>query len=662
VILKNGTGTEVDRVEYTGSWPFSSGGAMVYTGTSTQDNNVSSNWAESSIRQPGFSLTNSGTDTGSPGIRGIDQRLEIAQTAESVPGWRILSPPVSGLTVQWLIDNGAHVQGITGYSDGADPNVYLNYDGSKWVAAQSPSDPLDSGRGFIWNPFDKNLPTTFTTTQVSGAPSTNQTISGFTTGQTWHLLGNPFPNPVRLSGVNLSAQGFSKTIQVWDPSALDGIGSYRLRTQGVETPKFDPMSGGWVERSSQIGTTSLTFQASAQTAQGAPFYKSGPPNATSKASQSPRYVQLSLTGYESSGVPVTTDKATTLLLSASATSGRDPYDATKLTPIGSDYATLAFEGPDSAPTELRAVASYPEPSNGTVEVPLSLVVGGSPSADEYQIRWPSLELNSDWAAGLRDRVTGDLVDLRDQSGYTFTPGSSKSGFSSAAALLADHGPALPHPVPLHRSVDGTRKNKAEPRFALVVTSGALPVELSGLSASTDGRQAVLEWSTASEQSNAGFYVEHRVGSEEQPAFQDLTFIKGEGTTQEAQNYAFRTDALRIGTHEFRLRQVDADGSTHHTETVSVSVGPDAPLVLSPPAPHPASARTTLRVAAQNAQRVTVTLYDVLGRRVRQLHDAHLDAEEAVPIRVETRSLKSGAYFVRATAGGHTVTRRLMVVQ
>jgi len=82
---------------------------------------------------------------------------------------------------------------------------------------------------------------------------------------------------------------------------------------------------------------------------------------------------------------------------------------------------------------------------------------------------------------------------------------------------------------------------------------ALPVELSSFSAQRDGQSAVLTWSTASETNNAGFAVQHAIGTE---GFEQIGWVEGVGTTNEAQTYDFTAENLSAGTHRFRLKQED----------------------------------------------------------------------------------------------------------
>jgi hypothetical protein len=388
---------------------------------------------------------------------------------------------------------------------------------------------------------------------------------------------------------------------------------------------------------------------------------------------SPSYVRLSLTGEQSDGSVVTTDAAATLLFSRKAEAGWDVRDATKLTPITATYAALAFDGPEGATQRHRAVAAQPFPTDGRLEAPLRVITGGSPSASRYRIRWPDVEMSAEWSVGLLDTETDSLVDLRTQTAYTFSASSTKrsqpaaSGDSTQKPGVHRGTPAPKRPRPRPLEIIGNSRPKSgasatsSSRFVLIVTDGALPVELAGLDAQAEDERAVISWTTTSETGNAGFYVQRkRSGSKQR--FEDLGFVQGRGTTEEAQRYTFETQPLPFGEHVFRLRQVDTDGADRLSKTVRLELRPDEPVALTPPAPNPSRTRATANLAVRQPQKVEVALYDLLGRRLRVLLDRRVNPGNAVQLKIPAGTLPSGTYFLRAVGREHTTTQRVTVVR
>lgn len=88
--------------------------------------------------------------------------------------------------------------------------------------------------------------------------------------------------------------------------------------------------------------------------------------------------------------------------------------------------------------------------------------------------------------------------------------------------------------------------------------------------------------------------------------------------------------------------------------------------LLPSAPHPVRTHATLRYQVPEPTRVTLALYDLLGRRVATLVDdraveAGMHAQTWTPS-AGTQAVSSGTYLLRLRAGDVTRTRRLVVVR
>ncbi len=85
------------------------------------------------------------------------------------------------------------------------------------------------------------------------------------------------------------------------------------------------------------------------------------------------------------------------------------------------------------------------------------------------------------------------------------------------------------------------------------------------------------------------------------------------------------------------------------------------VMLAAAYPNPFARQTTLGFALPSSQKVTLLVFDVLGREVARLVDGEVEAgrHEAV---LGGSGLPSGVYLVRLTAGGTTQTQRLTLLR
>jgi hypothetical protein len=192
----------------------------------------------------------------------------------------------------------------------------------------------------------------------------------------------------------------------------------------------------------------------------------------------------------------------------------------------------------------------------------------------------------------------------------------------------------------------------------------LPVELTRLEATASSDGVALEWRTASEQNNAGFRVQRRSMDGTSGDWTRVGRVDGSGTTSSPQTYRFTDESLPAGadTLQYRLAQVDLDGSVNLSDPVTVGRGTPSGVELLDPYPNPVRTRATVSLAVpeQASGDATLRLYDVLGRQVRTVDSAVEPGRSTAT--VDVSGLPSGVYVLRLAADGTTRTRRLTVVK
>jgi hypothetical protein len=227
-------------------------------------------------------------------------------------------------------------------------------------------------------------------------------------------------------------------------------------------------------------------------------------------------------------------------------------------------------------------------------------------------------------------------------------------------------------------VDNANQSDATDIGALEVSDGTIPVELAAFSAkAADGRDVVLRWKTASETGNDGFRVERRLkaaskSSSSGGGWTPVGFVESRagksGTSSEPVSYRKRLSGLDYGTHTFRLVQNDRDGDSEvlpKKPSVEVTLEGEA-FALSAAYPNPIRSgggrAATVELTVQEAQDVTVTLYDALGRQVRTVHDGAVEGQSTIKVRVEAGGLSSGTYLLHAEGDRFAATRKLVLVR
>jgi len=187
--------------------------------------------------------------------------------------------------------------------------------------------------------------------------------------------------------------------------------------------------------------------------------------------------------------------------------------------------------------------------------------------------------------------------------------------------------------------------------------GTLPIQLAVFSASvTDANHITLQWSTVSEINNYGFYVERRPeGSNDFTTVSGL--ISGAGTSLEMHSYEWVDADVPAGSYEYRLHQVDLDGSSTYSYVITVTS--DAvlgvrdgthPLVfgLEQNYPNPFNPSTRVAFVLGDQSYVRLVVFDALGREVATLASEILPPGEHSRV-WDATNLPSGTYICRLDA-------------
>jgi hypothetical protein len=187
----------------------------------------------------------------------------------------------------------------------------------------------------------------------------------------------------------------------------------------------------------------------------------------------------------------------------------------------------------------------------------------------------------------------------------------------------------------------------------------LPVELTAFEGTYKNGEVHLSWRTASELNNAGFEVERSLDRE---TFTQVGFVRGNGTTTEAQSYTF-VDRSTFNAEKvyYRLKQVDFDGQFEYSSIVEVNVTMPTKFALMQNYPNPFNPTTNIAYELPVAAKVVLKVYDVLGREVATL----INQEQAAGRYVQpfnASALSSGIYFYRLQAGNFVETKKMMLVK
>jgi hypothetical protein len=347
-----------------------------------------------------------------------DVMLELSGNA----GWRMLVSPVMNMPVS---DISGSLQ-ITGYDDLREfKNFFTGYNGLRFMAPADLSGNLTGGKGFIVYPT--SLPVVI---QTNGfAQPDDVTVSLHADGNGLNLLGNPFKSSFDITQIiPVGGSLISSVAQIWKPDTLSSVGgSFMLTTHPAIDGIIAPWQGFFIENDDATGITMPVTGKSIESR-----------DVIQKTSEQPErgLIALALSGNDAKNGVATHDRAAILYFHEDAGDDWDLWDASKLVPLSSPFATLSFSGIREGKSVMKAQESRPYDLAEPIEIPLHVTVRNM--SGEFTISWERwVNIPDAWDVYFIDQEKNNILDLRRRERYSFIYSEQESKKEDIADLQSD---------------------------------------------------------------------------------------------------------------------------------------------------------------------------------------------------------------------------------
>jgi S-formylglutathione hydrolase FrmB len=216
---------------------------------------------------------------------------------------------------------------------------------------------------------------------------------------------------------------------------------------------------------------------------------------------------------------------------------------------------------------------------------------------------------------------------------------------------------------VYQTYNGDHTNQLVNRFPIAFkfldsVMFVIPVELISFTATANGKEVTLNWSTATELNNQGFEVQRKFGSND---FVTIGSVRGNGTTTSPNNYTYIDKLFDAGKYFYRLKQIDFGGKYEYSSTVEVDWSPFTTYKLEQNYPNPFNPTTTIGFGIPEKGNVRLSILNVLGEEIRVLLN-----EEKEPgyhsIDFDASELPSGVYLYRIQTVNNIDTKKMILVR
>jgi hypothetical protein len=187
------------------------------------------------------------------------------------------------------------------------------------------------------------------------------------------------------------------------------------------------------------------------------------------------------------------------------------------------------------------------------------------------------------------------------------------------------------------------------------------VNLISFTAEVIDDKIVLRWKITPKNDNFSFEIQRSDDSEN---FNQIGFVSDCRTSPDLATYYFIDSDLSHVKSYYRLKRVGADGNFEYSNVIKVELSLPGKFKLSQNYPNPFNPETTIRYSMAKEGKVSLIIFDILGKEIRKLVDEHKragyyevkwDGKDNYGI-----NASSGIYFCRMRVDGFCETKKIML--
>ncbi|MBK7377892.1 MAG: T9SS type A sorting domain-containing protein [Ignavibacteriales bacterium] len=278
------------------------------------------------------------------------------------------------------------------------------------------------------------------------------------------------------------------------------------------------------------------------------------------------------------------------------------------------------------------------------------------------------EWDIDYGWIIRTNEFGDTLWTKLIESYTLSPLANADTYCQSV-IQAQNGDYI---------IAGSQTQISFQKEAMLlrISSDIVPVELTSFTVTAQHNNVTLNWQTATETNNSGFEIERKqVGSPQSSVsnqdWNQIAFIPGFGTTTEPKSYSFVDENLSAGKYQYRLKQIDFDGSFEYSNTIEAEISSPTEFSLEQNYPNPFNPTTKIKYTIPSTPLsfgeglgVRLLVYDILGNEVATLvNEPQQPGTYEVEFNVgQAISLSSGVYYYQLRSGSFVETKKMLILK
>ncbi len=197
----------------------------------------------------------------------------------------------------------------------------------------------------------------------------------------------------------------------------------------------------------------------------------------------------------------------------------------------------------------------------------------------------------------------------------------------------------------------------------------VPVELEIFTAKLSGKAIELNWQTATEVNNYGFYIERASCCENGNAYTKggwitLGFVEGHGNSNSPHKYSFIDNTKTItksGKYSYRLKQTDINGDFEYSNIIEMDISIPLKFELFQNYPNPFNPTTNITFTLPVNTQIKLSVHNILGEEIATLFNGNKKAGFYTFV-FNATDYSTGVYFYRLKAGNFSKTKQMILIK
>lgn len=199
------------------------------------------------------------------------------------------------------------------------------------------------------------------------------------------------------------------------------------------------------------------------------------------------------------------------------------------------------------------------------------------------------------------------------------------------------------------------------RVATDWSQAPLPVVLTSFTSNVVDNKVILNWTTATEVNNNGFEVQRSAVNSQMPVWEKIGFVQGSGNSNLPKNYSFTDEPTGGKEFQYRLKQIDFDGTFEYSEITAAVLENVSEFKLDQNFPNPFNPATRISYTLPVRTNVKLRVYNLLAQMVAELSNGIQEAGR-YEVTFDGSNLPSGAYFYKLEAGNYVEVKKLLLIK